>query len=495
MTASFSGAPNIVLVFSDQHRGDALGCAGNSVVTTPHLDSLAAEGVLFRNGQTSSPLCMPARASLLCGEYVNAHGVWGSRHEMEASCPSHVRNVQNAGYCTAVFGKTHFRVPQVDDGHVREHGDFLHNLGYEVAHEVHETPSSSSSCYYSDFLAGRKKQQVRDSSLALWKYGQGNKTLRPWEHLPWQLEEDEHIDAYIASKAIEWIQSYKDPRPFYLQVNLVGPHPPFDPPIRFRDMFRPEDMPSAIMDLPAEPMSPLVRTMLERRGVANMSESQSRLMKSHYYAKIAYDDEIIGQVIQSLIEQGLMDNTWIIYTSDHGEMLGDHRLVQKVVFYEGAQNIPLIIRPPGGTDPWVVNGLADHYDIVSTILDVANGAPLENDHGVSLAPKIQAGKDAANAQGGKEVSFSEVRHCSMARTDKYKMAIDSITREPLELYDMENDPDELENLVNEPSLTALREEMQRKYFDELLANMNMPQLEVSIAGGIPSAIHQDYPEY
>lgn len=226
-----------------------------------------------------------------------------------------------------------------------------------------------------------------------------------------------------------------------------------------------------------------------------MSESQSRLMKSHYYAKIAYDDEIIGQVIQSLIDQGLMDNTWIIYTSDHGEMLGDHRLVQKVVFYEGAQNIPIIIRPPGGTDPWVVNGLADHYDIVSTILDVANAAPLENDHGVSLAPTIQAGKDAASAQGGKEVSFSEVQHCSMARTDKYKMSIDSITREPLELYDMENDPDELENLVNEPSLAALREEMQRRYFDELLANMNMPQLEVSIAGGIPSAIHQDYPEY
>ncbi|MEL0048750.1 MAG: sulfatase/phosphatase domain-containing protein, partial [Gammaproteobacteria bacterium] len=120
---------------------------------------------------------------------------------------------------------------------------------------------------------------------------------------------------------------------------------------------------------------------------------------------------------------------------------------------------------------------------------------LENDHGVSLAPTIQAGKDAASAQGGKEVSFSEVQHCSMARTDKYKMSIDSITREPLELYDMENDPDELENLVNEPSLAALREEMQRRYFDELLANMNMPQLEVSIAGGIPSAIHQDYPEY
>jgi arylsulfatase A-like enzyme len=190
-----------------------------------------------------------------------------------------------------------------------------------------------------------------------------------------------------------------------------------------------------------------------------------------------------------------MDNTWIIYSSDHGEMLGDHRMVQKVVFYEGALNIPLIIRPPGGTAPWVANGLTDHFDIVDTMLDAAAGARLENDHGVSLIPKIEAGKDSTNAQQGKDVTFSEVNLFSMARTEKYKMAIGSTTREPLELYDMENDPNELENLVNEPSLSHVRDEMQREHFDKLLNNINKAQLEVAEAGGIPTVIHQDYPAY
>ncbi|MDG2071576.1 MAG: sulfatase-like hydrolase/transferase [Pseudomonadales bacterium] len=324
--------PNIVFLFSDQHRGDALGCVGNTAVRTPNLDGLAADGVTFKNCSTSSPLCMPARASLVTGQYVNEHGAWGNRSEADRFGQSPVRNIRDAGYCTAVFGKTHFRVPQVDSGHTRDRVDDLHDWGYEVTHEIGETPSATSCNYYTDFLAERKKLQVYENTMAMWKLGQGNKTLRPWEHLPCQLEEEEHVDAYIADKAIEWIQQYDDARPFYLQVALVGPHPPYDAPIRYRDMFRPQDMPLAIMEPPAEPMSPQVRRMFERRGVTNMTESQSRLMTSHYYAKIAFDDDVIGRVIQSLTDQGLMDNTWIIYSSDHGEMLGDHRMVQKVVF-------------------------------------------------------------------------------------------------------------------------------------------------------------------
>ena len=189
-----------------------------------------------------------------------------------------------------MFGKTHFKVPQVDAGHARERADVLHDWGYEVTHEVHETPSPRNRCYYDDFLAERKKLQVHENTMAMWKRGQGNKTLRPWEHLPCQLEEEEHADAYIADKAIEWIQQYDDARPFYLQVALVGPHPPYDAPVRYRDMFRPEDMPLAIMEPPKEPISPLVMQMLRRRGLPDMTESQSRLMISHYYAKIAFDD-------------------------------------------------------------------------------------------------------------------------------------------------------------------------------------------------------------
>ena len=190
-----------------------------------------------------------------------------------------------------------------------------------------------------------------------------------------------------------------------------------------------------------------------------------------------------------------MDNTWIIYTSDHGEMLGDHRLVQKVVFYEGSLNIPLIIRPPGGTSAWIGNGLTDHYDVVHTILSAANAATFEENHGSSLIPKIEAGESVSDAQTGKEVVFSEVNLYSMARTKNYKMAINSVSRKPLELYDMENDPNELTNLVNRKSLSEVRDEIQDKYFNQLLSGINDEQLKLALAGGIPTAIHQNYPEY
>ena len=487
--------PNIVLIFSDQHRGDALGCAGNPAVRTPNLDALAAQGVVFRNCSTSSPLCMPARASLITGQYVNEHGAWGNRHEADRYGPSHVRNIRDAGYCTAVIGKTHFRVPQSDAGHTRDRTADLNDWGYEFTHEIGETPSATNRNDYDDFLGEKRKLQVYENGMAAWRMGQEKGSLRPWEHPPCQLEEDEHIDAYIANTAVEWIQQYTDERPFYLQVALIGPHPPFDAPARYRDMFDPDDMPPAIMEPPADPMSPQVSRMLGRRGLHNMTESQSRIMTSHYYAKVAFDDDAIGHVVQALTEKDLMDNTWIVYTSDHGEMLGDHRLCQKVVFYEGALNIPLIIRPPGGTERWVANGLTDHYDIVDTLLDAANGTPLEDDHGVSLIAKIDAGQDAQDAQQGKEVVFSEVNLYSMARTERYKMAINSITREPLELYDMENDPNELQNLVNDPTLAAVRSQILDEHFSQLLANLNKPQLAVFQAGGIPTTIHQNYPEY
>ena len=489
-------SPNILLIFSDQHRGDALGCLGKSAVRTPNLDGLAAEGVVFRNCNTNSPLCMPARASLITGLYVNEHGAWGNRTEADRHGPSHVRNIRDAGYCTAVIGKTHFRLYQADDGHTRDHASGLHDWGYEFAHEVKDTiPSATHRCYYTDFLAERGKLQVYEDCARNFRMGQSTGLLRPWEHLPNLLEEDEHIDMYIANTASEWIRSYADDRPFYLQVCLMGPHPPFDAPARYRDMFDPQDMPPAIMEPPADPVSPQINRMFSRRGLKDMTESQSRTLTSHYYAKVAFDDHAIGLVLQSLEARGLMDNTWIVYTSDHGEMLGDHRFCQKSVFYEGALNVPLIVRPPGGSEPWTARGLADHFDISATLLDVANTEQRDADYGVSLRSKVESGPDSADAQQGKGVVFSEVNLYSMARTERYKMTIDSLTRQPLEMYDLEDDPNELRNLVDEPRLSGLRDRFLTDYFSHLLANLNEPQLKVYQGGGIPTKLHQEYPEY
>ena len=491
-----SNKPNIVLIFSDQHRGDALGCVGNPVVRTPNLDGLAEEGVTFRNCNTNSPLCMPARASLMTGMYVNEHGVWGNRNEADRHGPSHVRNIRDAGYSTAVIGKTHFRLYQADDGHTRDHASGLHDWGYEFTHETKDTiPSASHRCYYTDFLAGRGKLQVYEDSARSFRLGQSTGYLRPWEHLPNLLDEDEHIDMYIANTASEWIRSYADDKPFYLQVCLIGPHPPFDAPVRYRDMFDPRDMPPAIKEAPAKPMSPQIEKMLARRGLEDMTESQGRIMTSHYYAKIAFDDRAIGVVLKSLEEKGLRDNTWIVYTSDHGEMLGDHRFCQKSVFYEGALNIPLIVRPPGGTKPWIARGLTDHYDVCSTLLDVASADRLDVEHGRSLLPKIETGSEAIEAQVGKDVVFSEVNLYSMARTERYKMTIDSLNREPVEMYDLANDPHELHNVVDDPQRSDVRDQFLAEHFDHLLANLNERQLRLYQDGGIPTRLHAEYPEY
>jgi choline-sulfatase len=424
---------------------------------------------------------MPARVSLITGQHVSKHGIWANNLvEADRHGPSHVRNIRDAGYRTSVIGKTHLWTNQRNDGHAKEHAPEMRDWGYEDIHELRDVvPSSRCNCYYSDFLEERGRLAVYQDYARLW-WTAAFRGSYPWEDPPCILPTDEHIDMYCAGTAAEWIQTYEDDRPFYLQVCFTGPHPPFDSPPEYRARFNPEKLPLAIMEPPSDPVSPQIERMLKRSRLRGMTESQNRVMRSYYYAKVALVDDGIGLVVKALEERGLMDNTWIIYTSDHGEMLGDHRLKQKSVFYEGALRVPLVVRPPGGTHAWRAAGLTDHVDIGATLLDAAGAEPFEDSPGNSLVPKIDAGPDAPGAQEGKDVVFSEVGesgpYCCMARTDRYKMTIDAETRQPLELYDMEADPTELRNLVDEASLESVREEFLDEHFGGLLANLDTARL-------------------
>jgi arylsulfatase A-like enzyme len=175
-----------------------------------------------------------------------------------------------------------------------------------------------------------------------------------------------------------------------------------------------------------------------------------------------------------------MENTWIVFSSDHGEMLGDHGLIAKKVFYEGALNIPCIVRPPGGIEGWQSDGLTDHLDIGATMLDAADAAPYEDSDGRSLLPLISAGPDAPDAQIHKAAVLSEMglppMAYSMVRTDRYKMSVNTLTREPLDLYDMVNDPDELHNCIDDPSLKHVRDELLEGHLNRLLSRMDLTRL-------------------
>ena len=468
--------PNIVLFFPDQHRGDAMACAGNPVVQTPNLDRLAAQGVLFERCCTSSPLCMPARASLITGQPVNAHGVWGNNLvEADRHGPSHVRSIRDAGYRTAMIGKTHLYANHRNDGHTREHAHKLEDWGYQDIHELRDVvPSERCSCHYADFLAERGRLRVYQDYTRLW-WTNAFRGAQPWEDPPSPLPTEEHIDIYCASQAATWVRDYEADSPFYLQVCFTGPHTPFDATPEFRARYSPEDVPPPILDAPADPVSPQVAQMLKSSRLDAMTEMQARMMVSHYYAKVSLVDHGVGIVLDALADKGILDDTWIVYTSDHGEMLGDHRLKQKKVFYDGALNIPLIVRPPvrGSNHHVGASGSrrdepADHLDICATLLEAAGAAPLPERAESLGRPLVFAAGESTASGRDRNYAFSEVEaYYSMARDERYKMTVDSASRAPVELYDMLEDPRELTNLVGDPGHRIVRERFLDEAFTEL----------------------------
>jgi len=472
--------PNIVLIFPDQHRGDIMGCAGNPAAQTPNLDHLAAEGVTFQRCCTNSPLCMPARASLMSGQYVNQHGVWHNWNAADRHGPSHVRNMRDAGYHTAVIGKTHLYVhggPDVKD--TRDHIDQLIDWGYVDTHELTGPWASRRiDSPYTDYLAEKGLLEAHRDYIQHYLEGMWSGELRPWDEPPPPLSPEDHLDTYTGRTSAEWIQNYKGDKPFYLQVCFPGPHDPFDSPKEYRAMYKPEDIPFGIMDKPTWPVSPQLDFVLRWSALDGMTRAQKQLMSTFYYAKVTLIDHAIGLILKALQERGLMDNTWIIYTSDHGEMLGDHFMSHKIVFYEGALKIPCIIRPAGSTRGWKSSAPTDQLDIAATILDIGGAKAFQKSDGRSLASKVKAGPGVADAQKGKEPIFSEVNLYSMVLTDQYKMAVDSVTREPLELYDIKNDPNELNNLVRDPSFRKIRDELVEQHLGYLLSHLDEERLKV-----------------
>ena len=469
-----SEKPNIIYIFSDQHRGDTLGSVGHPTIITPNLDKLASEGVNFTRCCTNSPLCMPARASMMTGKYVNEHGVWTNFVEANPNGPSHVRNLRQAGYHTALIGKTHLWIhgerseTRQTSVHTNDKKSILEDWGFTDIYELTGPIASIVvNSPYTDYLKEkgllRSHRKYMIEYFTKWNKGKA----KPWEEPPCPLPTEDHMDSFTGRKTVEWIQNYKDKKPFYLQVLFPGPHDPFDSPAEYRAMYNPEDMPVGILEWPQKPIPGNVRRVLNWSGLKGMTPAQNQLLRTFYYAKITLIDEYIGKIMKALEEKDLLDNTWIIYNSDHGEMLGDHMMSHKIVFYEGALRIPCIFRPPGGIKGWECQGLTDHLDIAASLIDIAGAKPLEGSDGQSIIPKINEGPNGIKAQEGKDAIFSEVHGFSMVRTERYKMAVKSNTRRPVELYDLKKDPNELNNLVKNPKYESICQDVMERYLSRL----------------------------
>jgi arylsulfatase len=467
--------PNIVLIFPDEWRWDAIGALGLAPAQTPNLDRITKNGVVFSNCFTCGPLCMPARASLMTGEYVHEHGQWNNKsHARKPTSPSHVRRMRDeAGYYTALIGKAHLA-----SGSVTSNKSALKKWGFAYTDEI---PGAQE--LYKDRTNSWSEEMISQKKFA--RFGQYMKYFEkhydaknPWDTQPldidpWNLTSTDHYDTYVGDAAAEWINNYTGPQPFYLQVNFPGPHYPEDSTTDFRDQFKISDVELGIYDQPGSPVAPLVdwsRTTL--CNIQNMTPDQMKTMRLIYFANQLMIDVGIGKILQALAQSGMDQNTWIFFSSDHGEMLGDHFLMYKLVFYESSTKVPLVIRPPSYAGSWVSTGLTDHLDLTTSLLDLAGLSPMFVNRGTSLLDKVVAGPQEAHAQEGKEQVVSELNvpdvgvNQLMLRTKTHKMNVQlSSPIEPVELYDLVDDPTECNNLIQNPLYQDVRTSMLKRVND------------------------------
>ena len=498
--------PNILFIFPDQHRGDAMGCAGHPSVITPNLDRLASEGVTFNRCYTNAPLCMPARASLMTGKYVCDHGVWNNVALADPKeSPSFVRNIKESGYHTAVIGKTHLW-SHAEPINTREKKSILEDWGFEYIHEMtgprasiwvdsphteylekHGVLEAYRRYQASHYLHNHSFNAFSDEDMpdkdkdmmAAYGISRPAEATQTWVEPPWPLPTEHHNESYVGARAVEWLKDYNKQSPFFLMLGFPGPHDPFDSPQDYRDRYSEKDINTGIEDSPQEPIPDYVQRMLKVSGLDRADKDRIRSMRVAYYAKITLIDDWVGKILTTLREKGMLDNTWIVYCSDHGEMLGDHKLVHKRVFYESSARIPCIIRPPSGVRGWQSEALTDLIDISASLLEIAGGKPLPGSDGCSLVPKVKEGSDAPGANTGKDAVFSEVGGNSMVRNDGYKMVIDTESRQPMELYDMKKDPEERLNRVEDPSLETERQELLDIMEEKLLIHLDHKKLKSS----------------
>jgi choline-sulfatase len=469
--------PDIVVIMSDQHRGDMLGCAGDPLVATPHLDRLAGAGTRFSRVRCQGPLCMPARASFLTERYVRDHGVYTNWAAVEPDSPTYLWALREAGYHTVLIGKAHlYRDEILDANHVDELSDHLERLGFAEVHETGDKFSGSISNPYLDHLRSHGlyeayRQHIADRSYQGERESGANATKRVpmWDSTPMPVPLESYVDAWHGDYAARWIEAYRRDAPLFLFVGFPGPHDPWDAPAEAvarydgRDISMPRS--TARPDLEATgSYGGLLRAFLHLSDTDTMTDDAIRGMRRAYSADISVIDDGVGRIVDALGRTGRLDRTWIMYTSDHGEMGGNHGMMSKCVLYEPAVHVPLIVTPPGGGAARRVDDLVEHVDVPTTVRAIAGAPAIAASEGRSLLGYLDGTPPAP-----RELSISENWGFAAFETDRYKLVVDEDAVAPCQLFDLTEDPNEDHNLVADPHSAAIVGELMDTHVRPFLA--------------------------
>ena len=436
---SQSTRPNILLVTTDQQRYDATGLTGPTFLRTPHYDNLAREGILFRRAYADCPICVPSRVSIMTGKTVFAHGMDRNGHTSEVMGRENTLPalLGGLGYQTAAIGKMHF------------------------------TPERTRHGFDEMILPSDYYRRMHDSGSALqpMRHGLGqNELYATMATVP----ESQTLTNWTAQQCLEYIRFRRDPgAPFFLWCSFSKPHPPLDPPEPYYSMYRQCDIPRCVTgDWADDSQAPeAFRRFRQQNSYDLLGGEVLREARSAYYGLITQIDYNLGRVLAALQDLGQLQDTLIIYTSDHGEYLGDHHAGSKVFFHDCSARIPMVLRLPQSWPDRCHGRQIDSpvclADILPTLLAAAGGG--------ETAPADCDGIDLAALARGQRPPRDYLE--ATARPDAYLAITDGkwkyiyYPEGPFEqLFNLADDPQELRNLAHSTQHAAKRGQL----YDELL---------------------------
>ncbi len=427
--------PNFLVIMSDEHGAQFSGTYGHPLIETPNMDRLAEQGVTFENNYCNSPLCVPSRASFMTGQLVSKCETWDNTKALDVDAITWPYLLREQGYETALDGKMHLLGM-----------DGLHGFDQQLTRDPHaEVPLP-----HFKWKDGIPEADERWPSV-----GEAGAGVSP------MIEADDAME----SAAIDYL---RDPgrheKPFALCVGFIAPHFPFVVPEPYFSMYYPDraDMPNIpeghLAELP--PSAQRLRTMFGLEGP--YTDDEVLRARAAYFGLVTYLDAKIGRLLDTLDDAGLAENTVIVHTSDHGDMLGEHGLWRKMSFYEQSARVPLQITWPGRAEPGLrVNQSVSNVDAVATILDLAgvdrskwnlDGASLKD----ALSGDVSDLRDEAISE---HFAHGTDRAMGMVRSGKWKICYGHGDPPEIELYDLDADPGEFANLAGHPDVAEIQQKL------------------------------------
>lgn len=496
-------APNFILIMTDQQRADHVGFGGNGVLRTPHIDSIADSGMVFDRAHVSHPICQPNRSTIITGTMPSVHGTRFNGIPLDPRSNTFVRVLRAAGYNTALVGKSHLQnignrpelIPRVVDQTKKGDALLLDETGwdsweleqrYDDASAEHEVPedfygfdSVDLVIDHADYAGGHYRLWLREQGVdpaAMQGPDVALETAEEW----WQvykpkMSPDLYPTAYVGMRSQEFLErAAADGRPFFLQMSFADPHHPFAPPGHYWDLYDPRQIPlPETFDDPHERSVGHYKAWVANRGSQtgpmtpwSPTAQQYRRAAAAEYGAITMIDDQVGRLLATLDRLGLRENTYLVFTSDHGDMFGEHGIMLKSsIHYNGTTHVPLVLAGPG-IGSGRSGSLVGSIDIAPTVLELADLPQYHGMQGHSLVPLLDDPtvrlRDRLLIEEDNKTPFSltgrPLRMRTVLTDDARYTRYQGLDHG--EFFDLSKDPNEMSNLFGLPSAADRQRELE-----------------------------------